>query len=528
MPVRERVDADLGGCEQLALTVHGVDRYPMYLPDDMRGFMATPDAICAWVAEEDGEIVGHVALRPLSSPPVLAMASEALGLPAERLGVVARLIVSPRYRRRGLGRSLLETAALEARARGLWPILDVVASDEAAIGLYESCGWAAAGKVTVRWGEYPEVEELVYLGPAVAGALVDGEEVKALQKRCTRFVVGDGLRTAAKMLGAISSDTEIDSYGEGGVVSELEAEVAELLAKPAAVFLVTGTMAQQLTLRVHAERRGRWTFVAHPACHLDWREGRGYQRLHGLSMRQVGELRRPLTAADLETVAEAPAALLIELPQRDLGGHLPAWDDLKAQVAWAHGRGAAAHLDGARLWEAAAGYERPPAEIAALFDTVYVSFYKGLGSMGGCCVAGPADVVAEVREWRSRHGGTVFGLWPYAASSLAGLRARLSRMADYRRHALAIAEVLQATEGAEVVPYPPPTSHMHVLLRRRADELRAASLALAKERQIWTFCRFAATDSPGVQRVELAVGDATMTFSAEEIGELVRFLLTDR
>ena len=62
------------------------------------------------------------------------------------------------------------------------------------------------------------------------------------------------------------------------------------------------------------------------------------------------------------------------------------------------------HLDGARLWEAAAGYGRPPAEIAALFDTVYVSFYKGIGALPGCCVAGPADVVAEVREWRQPHG----------------------------------------------------------------------------------------------------------------------------
>ena len=68
------------------------------------------------------------------------------------------------------------------------------------------------------------------------------------------------------------------------------------------------------------------------------------------------------------------------------------------------------------------------AEIAALFDTVYVSFYKGLGGVAGGMLLGEEDVIAEAREWRHRHGGTLFNLWPYAASALAGLRLRLPRM----------------------------------------------------------------------------------------------------
>jgi threonine aldolase len=353
------------------------------------------------------------------------------------------------------------------------------------------------------------------------------EEEKALRNACSRFLVGHGFRTAAELLSELGSTIELDNYGEGGVVEELESEVSELLGKPAAVFLPTGTMAQQVTLRVHADRRGRSTFVAHPACHLDWREGRGYQRLHGLTFRQAGDLRRPLTAASLESVVEAPAALLLELPQRDLGGHIPAWEDLEAQVAWAHDRGAAAHLDGARIWEASAGYERSPADVAALFDTVYVSFYKGLGSIGGCCVAGSADVVGEVREWRTRHGGTVFGLWPYAASCLACLRMRLPRMAGYREHGRAIAEALRAVDGIEVVPDPPPTSHLHLLMHRDAEGLRQAALGLARSRGIWTFARWAPTDVPSVQRVELPIGDATMAFTPAEICKVVRALLTD-
>ena len=116
-------------------------------------------------------------------------------------------------------------------------------------------------------------------------------------------------------------------------------------------------------------------------CHLNRHEGEAYQRLHGLTGRPAGEVDRLMTIDDLTAIAEPAAALLIELPQRDLGGQQPDWEDLQAQVAWARDRGAAVHLDGARLWESAAGYDRPLAEIAALFDTVYVSFYKGIGAL---------------------------------------------------------------------------------------------------------------------------------------------------
>src|SRR5690348_10990184 len=170
-------------------------------------------------------------------------------------------------------------------------------------------------------------------------------------------------------------------------------------------------------------------------CHLNNHEDRGYQRLHGLTGRPAGDPHRLLTAADLTAVHEPPAALLIELPQRDLGGEQPPWEDVQAQAGWARRRGAAVHLDGARLWESAAGYRRAPAEVAAVFDTVYVSFYKGIGALPGCCVAGPAGIVAEVGEWRRRMGGTLFGLWPNAASALACLRRRLPRMAGYLAHA---------------------------------------------------------------------------------------------
>src|SRR5207248_10685804 len=107
---------------------------------------------------------------------------------------------------------------------------------------------------------------------------------------------------------------------------------------------------------------------------------------------------------------------------------------------------------------------------AGPFDTVCVSFYKQLGGLPGACLAGPADVVDEVRVWRRRHGGTLYGMWPNAGSALHVLRLRLPRIADYRRHALAIANGLRDLPGVEVVPDPPHTTMFHLVLHRPADE----------------------------------------------------------
>jgi threonine aldolase len=307
------------------------------------------------------------------------------------------------------------------------------------------------------------------------------------------------------------------------VVAELEGEVAALLGTAAAVYVPSGTMAQQAVLRVHAELTGRRTVVFHPEAHLDRHEGRALERLHGLVGRPVGDRSRLLTTEDLQAVAERPAALVLELPQRDLGGQLPDWDDLQAQTAWARERGAAVHLDGARLWEASAGYGRPPAEVAALFDTAYVSFYKGIGALAGCCLAGPQDVVAEVREWRGRMGGTLFGLWPGAASALHCLRLRLPRMPAYLERARDVADAVRDLPGVTVVPDPPQTPMLHLRLRTSPDAFVRGARELA-EQGLWTWPKAMPTADPAVVAVELPVGDATMALGLDEVRDAVAVL----
>ncbi|MEO6701554.1 MAG: beta-eliminating lyase-related protein, partial [Jatrophihabitantaceae bacterium] len=218
------------------------------------------------------------------------------------------------------------------------------------------------------------------------------------------------------------------------------------------------------------------------------------------------------------------AAVLWELPQRDIGGQLPAWDDLVDQIGWARERGAAAHLDGARLWEASAGYDRPVGEIASLFDTAYVSFYKGIGALPGCCVAGPQRVIDQVRDWRQRLGGTLFAMWPSAASALNALPQRLAEMPARLAHARAIAAALADVEGVRVVPDPPHTPMMHLLFNVPEQRFIANARHLADNDQIWTWPKPMPTDDPGVVRCELAVGRATCCLDPSWLVQILRSL----
>lgn len=346
---------------------------------------------------------------------------------------------------------------------------------------------------------------------------------------CDRAVSGHGLRTPAMVLAELATlgepDLKLDMYGQGGTVTTLEEEVRGLLGKPAAAFMPSGTMIQQIALRIHADARTSRVVAFHPTCHLELHEDKAYQRLHGLIGRTVGNPRELITLADLEGIKEPIAALLFELPQREIGARLPAWKDLVAQVNWARQHGVATHLDGARLWECGPFYGRPLAEIAALFETVYVSFYKGLGGTAGGMLLGDEEVIAEAREWRHRHGGTLFNLWPYAASALAGLRLRLPRMPAAYKHALAIAKALAKDDGVEVVPDPPQTPTMHIHLRTTELAVDAAVRRLATEERLWVFGGSMPTDTPGIRRVELYVGDATLRLTPAEVAEAVRALL---
>lgn len=351
------------------------------------------------------------------------------------------------------------------------------------------------------------------------------EELRQYRWKCERALNGHGIKTAAEMIEEIPRDLGVDHYGSGGAVTALEDEMRSVLGKPAVVFMPGGTMAQQIALRIHADRRGVRACAFHPTCHLEFHEDRAYQRLHALVGVPIGDPRRLITMRDLKGVHERLAAVLFELPQREIGGRLPSWSALEEQVRFVRAQGAAVHLDGARLWECTPYYERSPAVICALFDTVYVSFYKGLGGLAGSCLAGEEEVIAEARSWRTRHGGTLFGLWPNAASGLAGLRKRLPLMPKYFEHARAIAERLRGIRSVEIAPDPPQTPMMHLHLRMDETAFLAAAAQMAKKDGIFTWAGTSAGDTPAIRVVEFIVGDATLDFGPDEVAAIIKKLV---
>jgi threonine aldolase len=307
-------------------------------------------------------------------------------------------------------------------------------------------------------------------------------------------------------------------------VRELEERVAALLGKPRALFFPSGTMAQQVALRVHAERTGRHAFAGHPQSHLQVWENQGYSAVHGLRFHPVGDRNELFGLDDLEAVHEPLAAVVFELPQRDIGGVLPTFEDLRAQTGWARDSGAAAHCDGARLWEAQTGYAATFAEIAALFDTVYVSLYKGLEGVRGAVLAGDAETIGHAAVWRRRLGGAIVDAWPLAAIALMGMDENLPRMAEFRDHAQALARAINEDGVAHTTPRVPSTPLFHVHLPMSRADAQLAAERLLEETGIKLFLYARSNPDPRRCSFEVSVGISGLEFTPREVAELIRGL----
>jgi threonine aldolase len=337
---------------------------------------------------------------------------------------------------------------------------------------------------------------------------------EALRRRCTVVIGGPPeLSASEEMIAAGDWCREHgyapDRYGDGPIVADFEARIASLLGCDAAVFMPSGTMAQQIALRVHADDSGVPAFAMHPTSHLELHEMRAYSRVQRLDSVLLGPRERPTLAADVEAWPERLAALLIELPAREIGGQLPSWDELTALCELARSRRIRLHMDGARLWEAREAYApRTYAEICAPFDSVYVSFYKGIGALAGAALTGSHAFIAQARLWRKRMGGTLVHLYPYVASAAMRLDDRLAKMAAFRERAIALATALAAIEGIRVLPSPPQVNMFHLHFAASAPALDEARLALAERDGVWIASRFAPSTAPDSGYLELNVGDS--------------------
>lgn len=167
--IRPRTEADLVELAEVAARVHQLDGYPIFLPGgDTRRFLERPEPVAAWIAELDGRTVGHVALNATTSKPTMELVEATE--PSRSPIYVARLLVDPNARRRGIARLLLDTALAAAADRGHLAYLDVVDIESAApaLVLYRRSGWTEIGRVNFDLaGE--DIEELVFRAPSRTG-----------------------------------------------------------------------------------------------------------------------------------------------------------------------------------------------------------------------------------------------------------------------------------------------------------------------------------------------------------------------
>lgn len=248
-----------------------------------------------------------------------------------------------------------------------------------------------------------------------------------------------------------------DVYGEDPTVNALEQEVAELLGKEAALFTVTGTMANQLALRCHTQPGD--AILVESSAHIQQWETGAPAALSGVTVLTVdGQqgLLNPDAAwalADRAWDVHLPPVTLIAVENTaNAGGGVPYPTALLRQIAnGARQRSMATHCDGARLWNAAVATGCTEAELVADYDTVSVCLSKGLGAPVGSLLAGPAPLIKRARRFRKMFGG---GMRQAGIVAAAGRHAiahhRASLLADHQR-ATHLASALQQ-QGWSVRP----------------------------------------------------------------------------
>lgn len=335
----------------------------------------------------------------------------------------------------------------------------------------------------------------------------------------------EDLRSLADEAELQEDPSEWDRYGERGPVWALESKVADLLGKPAAVMFPSGIMAQQSVLRVWADRRASRRIALPSLSHLLRYESDGPQQLNHFRYEQLTTEPTIALASHLAAIPGRLGAVLVELPLRDAGYLLPTWRELAELSQAARDRDVPLHIDGARLWESAPYLGHSLADIADLADTVYVSFYKGLGGLAGAVVAGPEDVIDETRRWRTRHGGTIFTLLPYALSGLRGLRTLLPRMGEFHERAVDLAAALAGRTGVRVFPQPPHTNAFRVYVDKPDDVVNERILTILESDKTALLSPVRSGPMPGTCWTEFTVGAATMEWTVDEAVDALVALL---
>jgi threonine aldolase len=241
-----------------------------------------------------------------------------------------------------------------------------------------------------------------------------------------------------------------DQFGEDPTVNQLQERIASLLGKAAALWLPTGTMANQLALRL-LTRPGDDVVVSRES-HTVWHETGGGAANAGVQFTEIGangvfSVQEFLAARKPRGHINYPPTTLLEIENTHnrAGGVIFPFEDAQRVCDAAHEHGVSTYLDGARLWNAAIATGIPLAALAAPFDLVGVALSKGLGTPGGSLVAGSHELIGQAVRCRRMLGGAMRQVGIFAAAGLYALDHHFERLADDHANARCIAERLAAS-----------------------------------------------------------------------------------
>ena len=299
-------------------------------------------------------------------------------------------------------------------------------------------------------------------------------------------------RPSAPMRAAIAAAAVgDDQYGEDPTTNQLQIRIAAVLGKEAALFLPSGTMANQIAVRV-LTRPGDEVIVSGES-HVGWHETGGAAANSGVQLTEIGT-RGVFSVAEFLAAKKAQGHLLyppttlvaIENTHNRMGGIVFPQDEVERICAAAREHRIATFLDGARLWNAALSSGRPLAELAAPFDLSAVALSKGLGAPGGSLLAGSRELIGACVRYRRMMGGAMRQVGIFSAAGLYALDHNLERLADDHAHARLIGERLAACRRIELDLASVQTNILVFGLATSAPD-SATFVARAKERGVLLF-----------------------------------------
>ncbi|MBI5726197.1 MAG: low-specificity L-threonine aldolase [Planctomycetes bacterium] len=279
-----------------------------------------------------------------------------------------------------------------------------------------------------------------------------------------------------------------DVLGDDPTVADLEKRLANFLEKEAAVFMPSGTMANQVAVRTHTEPGDE--IIVEAGAHIYYYEAGGPAALSGVMCRliegrrgifSVRQLRDALRPGDLHF--PRTRLVCIENTHNRGGGSVWPIETLAEVCSIARQAGLAAHLDGARLWNASVASDVPEREYCRHFDSVSVCFSKGLGAPVGSCLAGTEEFIRRARRFRKLFGGGMRQAGILAAAAIYAMRHNRKRLADDHSNARLLADELAKLPGIELDPSEVETNivFFHVTTMPAAElvkKLRASGVAV--------------------------------------------------